>query len=84
VYYLYQAIQIVLSEQPSPTATTDFISEEIWRRHSYRQSKRAKNPGGMAPASQIQVRAFHKPELFLKVAPQTFKLIGPKTTDDRG
>ena len=70
---LHDAIQVVLSDQPGHTATTKAISADIAKRGLYRQKR-----GGMAPASQINARAFHHPDLFKKVAPSTLSLIGPR------
>ena len=69
---LHEAIQAVLSELPEHTGTTTVISMEIAKRGLYRQKR-----GGAAPASQINARAFHHPKLFEKIAPATFRLIGP-------
>ena len=74
-YLLHEAMQIVLSDEPQMTATTTVISEKIATHGLYRQKR-----GGIAPASQINARAFHHPELFDKVAPATLRLIGPVRT----
>jgi hypothetical protein len=72
VVLLHEGMRTVLAEMPDHTATTSRISEEIARRDLYRQKR-----GGREPASQINARAFHHPELFEKIAPATLRLIGP-------
>lgn len=77
-YELHEAIQIVLSDQPNLTATIDVIRTEIGRRKLYRKAD-----GGLPSADQIQARFYRHRELFQRVAPATFRLIGPKMMDDR-
>lgn len=56
---LHEAMCIVLREQPNKSMRYTELADAIWVRGLYRQMN-----GGMAPSSQIMLRALNYPHLF--------------------
>lgn len=77
-YEFQEAIQIVLSGQPNLTATANVIIREIERRNLYR-----KKDGSPLTVDQIHARFNTHRDLIERVAPSTFRLIGPTLNDTR-
>jgi hypothetical protein len=73
-YYLHEAMQIILSDQPGKMATPEEILEQIYLRNLYRQKN---GKGDFPPSNQIQARANNMPKLFRKEEGRNIKLIGP-------
>ena len=69
---LHVAMQMVLTEQPDHTASTQFLSDVIAKRGLYSQKL-----GGIAHSGQIRIRAIKYPKLFEMVDRETVRLIGP-------
>lgn len=66
---LHEAMVVVLSEQPNHTASTKFLSDEIYKRGLYYQKS-----GGKAQDYQMFLRAKNYPQLFELIDRQTIKL----------
>ena len=69
-FKLHEAIVIILQEQPNHTASTQFISDEIYRRKLY-----LKRDGNKAEAFQMFLRAKNYPHMFELIDRQTIKLL---------
>jgi len=66
---LHEAMRVVLQGCTNRTATFSFLSSEIAKRGLYRQKE-----GGVAPASQIRLRAKNYPKLFEIIPPDKVRL----------
>ena len=70
---LHEAIKDVLSKKNNKTASTQYISNEIYKNNLY-----LKKDGGKAQPSQIFLRARNYPDLFEVIDRNTIKLKSPK------
>jgi hypothetical protein len=73
-FFLHEAMAIVLKDAPNFTATTSFLSDEIWERELYWQEN-----GGKAFPDQMFLRARKYPAIFEVIERNTIRLI--KTGD---
>jgi len=73
---LHEAMRLVLLQQPGRAASTESLSSEIARQGLYRQ-----RGGGIAPKSQIYLRARNYPQFFELDNSQTVRLVGSTMQD---
>jgi hypothetical protein len=76
---LHKAMQIVLLERESETATTGEIAKEIEQRQLYKRKD-----GDAARAAQINARVRHYPELFRFVEAGTVGLVSNDNSTSKG
>jgi antitoxin Phd len=67
---LHEAMAVVLNDAPNFTASTSFLSDEIWERQLYWQKE-----GGKALPDQIILRARDYPTVFEIIDRNTIRLL---------